>query len=335
MKSSDEMLDSLFERREKYLAHKKARMKAAFRVSAVLSCFMIAFLVGIGVKNTVIRDPSSAIDQPNDSTPIVTDTNKPDQPVTDSDITTNDTTDLPEDDTTESDYPYSEYVEPKYEFPEPMPEPYNGPAIGGGVPNLLNNRYYNYATNDDYDALIKAFPPERAAEIWQAFSECFNYVEKNKNIGYGLTPWLHHGCTEYLNSFWKVVKMTNMTREEVELYNSYITESEVYDDLGGKLTEKQIDALFYEDEFEARRALKSPYALISQKDGEIYVLRQLAVFDAEEFAELEFFEEDVINMLDAIEKRISEGKLQRNGYEDQLCDYIRDIAGIHAKNNTK
>ena len=334
MKSSDEMLDSLFERREKYMAQKKARMKAAFRVSAVLSCFIIAVVIGIGVKNSIILDPSSAVEPPSESTPFVTDTHNSAPPVTDGDTTTDDTTALPDSDTAETDYPYTEYVEPKYEFPEPKPEPYNGPAIGGGTPDPLRNKYYYYATDEDTAALYKAFTPERAAEISDAFSECFRLTEENKNLGYGLL-WMYHGCTEYLNAFWNVIRMTNMTREEVELYNSYITDTEIYDDLGGKLTEKQIDALFYEDEFEARRALKSPYTLISQKDGEIYVLRQLAVFDAEEFAELEFFEEDVITMLDAIEKRISEGKLRRNGYEDQLCDYIRDISDISAKNTAK
>lgn len=335
MKSSEEMLDSLFERRNKYIARKKARMKTLARAASVVSCFCIAVLVGIGVRNSVIRDPSENIDTPTEPTPPISDTVKTDPITTESDTTSDTTADTTTADTSTDDT--TEHTEPVCQFPLPMPEPYDGPPVGGGSPNAMSYRYYMYVSDLDSYALGKAFSLERAEQIKYAFYDLYAIADKNKNEGMIGTGWLRHGSTKYLNCLWQVIRMTDMTREEVELYNSYIEDhpfiegNPYFAAFGRKLTEEQIDALFYEDEWEARRALKSPYALFSEADGEIYVYDQLACLSKDEFKALDFPVEDVIEFVETMEALGANWSTIEFFDEEGFCAYIREIADLPAK----
>lgn len=98
----------------------------------------------------------------------------------------------------------------------------------------------------------------------------------------------------YRNLLWYVVKELGLTREEVEQYESLIEEGQPE-----KLTDEQIDALFIEDECEARNAMREPWTLF---DGElVYTIEDIARMTKEEFKSHNFSNDDVQRLTEYFE----------------------------------
>ena len=55
MKSSDEMINSLYERRDNYLTERKNRNKTIMKTATALSCVCLVVLLGVGVFTFVVQ----------------------------------------------------------------------------------------------------------------------------------------------------------------------------------------------------------------------------------------------------------------------------------------
>lgn len=95
----------------------------------------------------------------------------------------------------------------------------------------------------------------------------------------------------YQNTLWYLVKDLGLTRADIEAYESCMDESHVE-----KLTNEQIDALFIEDECEARNAMREPWTLF---DGElVYTIKDIEKMTEDEFKHHNFKAEDIERLID-------------------------------------
>lgn len=313
MKSSDEMLDSLFERREKYLAHKKAKMKKIGRAASVTACFCMAALVGIGVWYSNIGSQPDVIE--------------PDVPAPNKNITVTDkidTTNNTDENTTHTDEP-TPNDEPQ------VPEDTTGEVpegIGGGTWGLqpLNGFFPNSITG------IRIGGPAlvEGCFVHERFDELVSIIDKydalRKTVDIHDLEWSY-----YSNTMWHITQEMNLTREDLEIYNKSVFESykayfetPVLEDM--ILTDEQIDALLIKDEEEARKALRSPYTLYSEVDNNIYRMYDLAKLTDEEFDALGFTSEEVRDVVELIDSDKTL-RIDYAGYHEML-DRICEMAGI-------
>lgn len=287
MKSSDEMLDSLFERREKYLAHKKAKMQKIGRAASVTACFCMAALVGIGVWYSNIGSQPDVIEPdvpvPNKNITVtdkIDTTNNTDENTTHTDETTiNDEPQVPEDTTGE------------------VPE-----GIGGGFSFLTDlDSYYpiNITTID-----------KGVTDVEGCF--VFDKKEEMNDIIYSLYDLIEYNDCTYHKMLWYVVQGLNLTRQEIEQYSDLSTSY--------KLTTEQIDALLIKDEIEASKALRSKFTLFSNANNRIYRIIDIESMSKKEFNELEFQKEDIRRLISLLEEYVYE---QSNS--DSYISYIKRI----------
>ncbi len=295
MKSSDEMLDSLFERREKYLAHKKAKMQKIGRAASVASCFCMAALVGIGVWYSNIGRQPDVIepDDPVTNNITVVDNNTDENTTHTDESSTNDEPQVPEDTTGE------------------VPE-----GIGGGTWGLQPlNRFFPWEVSG-IDAGYTYNTP--GCFVHDRFDEVNAILDKydalSKTIDRRSLEYSYYCC--YM---WHLTQEMNLTREDLELYSELALEH-------NKLTDEQIDALLIKDEEEARKALRSPYTLYSEVDNNIYRMYDLAKLTDEEFDALGFTSEEVRDVVELIDSDKTL-RIDYAGYHKML-DRICEMAGI-------
>ena len=322
MKSSDEMLDSLFERREKYMAQKKAKMQKIGRAASVTACFCMAALVGIGVWYSNIGSQPNVV-EPNDPDPNknITVTDKTDTMVNteENNVNTDENT-ANSDESTSNDEPQ-------------VPEDTTGEVpegIGGGTRGLkrLNEFFPNSITGIRIGApeLIEgSFVHERFDELTSIIDK-YDALPKTLEVDLFDLEWSY-----YSNLMWHITQEMNLTREDLEIYNKSVFESykvyfetSVLEDI--ILTDEQIDALLIKDEEEARKALRSPYTLYSEVDNNIYRMYDLAKLTDEEFDALGFTSEEVRDVVELIDSDKTL-RIDYAGYHEML-DRICEMAGI-------
>jgi len=95
---------------------------------------------------------------------------------------------------------------------------------------------------------------------------------------------------DHKNYMWYMVKDLELSREDIELYNSMLE-----DGSPEKLSEEDIDALFIEDEYEARDAMRSETTLFDGKD--VYRIIDIEKMSKEEFLSHGFQDDDVARLI--------------------------------------
>ena len=128
--------------------------------------------------------------------------------------------------------------------------------------------------------------------------------------------------SRYHNIMWYVVHELNLTREDLEVYNSLLSKNGSH----RYLTDDQIDRLLIEDEIEASKALRNVHTLFSNVENEVYNLPDLLSMTKEEFATLGFASDDIERCLAFLDEYENEG----TNYH-VLAEYIRFMADVPMK----
>jgi len=142
------------------------------------------------------------------------------------------------------------------------------------------------------------FGYQNSAGEWVDFDGTFVKTRKDEVIDlinyYDLFFNGEDSCA-YQNIMWYIVRDMGLTRPEVEEYNNLIDESDY-----NHFTEEELDALFIEDEFAARDAMRQPWTLF---DGEnIYRIVDIERMTKDEFASHNFSKEDVERLINYFEE---------------------------------
>ena len=133
----------------------------------------------------------------------------------------------------------------------------------------------------------------------------------------------------YKNFMWYVVRDLGLTREDIERYRSFFE-----GDHPKEFTEEDVDALFIEDEYLARDAMRCRWTLF---DGEnVYRIIDLEKMSKEEFLSHNFTEEDVGNLIEFFEEypdsfdytQSDNPELARRNTEDKADRYISLIRSL-------
>ena len=86
MKNSDEMVKSLFERREQYITEQNKKRKKVMRITTSLAaCFIVIVMVAVAAVPTLLNDTNTTLPIGNGETTVNSETTKP---FTDNDSTT-------------------------------------------------------------------------------------------------------------------------------------------------------------------------------------------------------------------------------------------------------
>ena len=188
----------------------------------------------------------------------------------------------------------------------------NIPGVGGGGVEFDRFYVYGYSSVCFFDNLDGnainfegTFIKEREAELHERL-QYYDQFFKNRD-----------SCA-YRNTMWYIVRDLGLEREDVENYYAMMS-----DDNDSKLTNSQIDALFIEDEYEARDAMRLAWTLF---DGQnVYRIIDIEKMTKEEFKSHNFRREDIDRLIAYFES-----------YADSL-DYSglpedeRDLAYQHCK----
>ena len=178
----------------------------------------------------------------------------------------------------------------------------------------LYGKYIRYVdTMLFYDTTLDSFDFDEYAKLTQEYEQY--YRDAATMSGYSLArPPLLYYC----------VKKLNLTQADINTYNN----------VRGlvNLPQKMIDSLFLEDENEAKKVFKSPYALYS--DGKIYNVYEVMRLNDDEISNLKVNQDEMKEFIDNISNYIERCKKSNVDIMDIQYDAVDDfIQQLKNKNN--
>ena len=276
----------------------KKRKSFPIKWISVAACLVLMAGVGVAAWKSGILNPADVVSKPDDGPKVSDSVTEPPE----STVNTEENVDPADENTTDvSDT----------EVPE---------DVGGSGFIIENYSYYPavfMGVDLGWTDSEGCFIYDRAEEVDEIIYE-LDSLRKEYPYGYGRALFL------YGNMIWHLVQRLDLTREDVEIYSELSH---------CNFSDEQIDALFIEDEVEARKALRREDVFFSELTGELYTVYEIRNMDQQEFDAIGISDEEIERVCEYLDEYLPENIRHYEGSYQIYANEIRRLAGLPEEDN--